>query len=314
MKVYRSLQQLPVFNRAVLTIGTFDGVHLGHQQIIRQLLMEAEATGGESVLISFFPHPRKVVRPDQQIAELTSLDERIELLKRQGLDNLVVVPFNKAFSEQTAEEYIKDFLVDRFHPSLIIIGYDHKFGNNREGDYRLLEKMGEQYNYTVKEIPQQLINEVAVSSTKIRQALSNSDIETANQLLGYPYFFKGNVIEGNKLGRKLGYPTANLQIQDPDKLVPSNGVYAVEAQIEGESRMMKGMMNIGNRPTVDGTRRSVEVHLFDFDEDIYNRHLKVHVRFHLRSEVKFEGLEKLVEQLHKDKENASSKLADERIG
>jgi riboflavin kinase/FMN adenylyltransferase len=310
MKVYRSLQQLPVFNRAVLTIGTFDGVHLGHQQIIRQLLMEAEATGGESVLISFFPHPRKVVRPHQQIDELTTLDERIELLKRQGLDNLVVVPFNKAFSEQTAEEYIKDFLVDRFHPSLIIIGYDHKFGNNREGDYRLLEKMGDRYNYTVKEIPQQLINEVAVSSTKIRQALSNSDIESANQLLGYPYFFKGNVIEGNKLGRKLGYPTANLQIQDPDKLVPSNGVYAVEAQIEGESRMMKGMMNIGNRPTVDGTRRSVEVHLFDFDEDIYNRHLKVHVRFHLRSEVKFDGLEKLVEQLHKDKENALNKLAD----
>lgn len=310
MKVYRSLQQLPVFNRAVLTIGTFDGVHLGHQQIIRQLLMEAEETGGESVLISFYPHPRKIVQPDRHIAELTTLDERIELLKRQGLDNLVVVPFNKEFSEQTAEEYIKDFLVDRFHPALIIIGYDHKFGNNREGDYRLLEQMGERYHYTVKEIPQQLINEVTISSTKIRQALSNGEIETANQLLGYPYFFKGNVIEGNKLGRKLGYPTANLQIQDPDKLVPANGVYAVEAEIEGETRMLKGMMNIGNRPTVDGTRRSVEVHLFDFDEDIYNRHLKVHVRFHLRNEVKFDGLEKLVEQLHKDKENALSKLAD----
>ena len=310
MKVYRSLQQLPVFNRAVLTIGTFDGVHLGHQQIIRQLLMEAEETGGESVLISFYPHPRKIVQPDRQIAELTTLDERIELLKRQGLDNLVVVPFNKEFSEQPAEEYIKRFLVDRFHPARIIIGYDHKFGNNREGDYRLLEQMGEQYNYTVKEIPQQLINEVAISSTKIRNALSNGEIETANQLLGYPYFFKGNVIEGNKLGRKLGYPTANLQIQDPDKLVPANGVYAVEAQIEGETRMLKGMMNIGNRPTVDGTRRSVEVHLFDFDEDIYNRHLKVHVRFHLRNEVKFDGLEKLVEQLHKDKENTLSKLAD----
>ena len=310
MKVYRSLQQLPVFNRAVLTIGTFDGVHLGHQQIIRQLLMEAEETGGESVLISFYPHPRKIVQPDRQIAELTTLDERIELLKRQGLDNLVVVPFNKEFSEQTAEQYIKDFLVDRFHPALIIIGYDHKFGNNREGDYRLLEQMGEQYNYTVKEIPQQLINEVTISSTKIRQALSNGEIETANQLLGYPYFFKGNVIEGNKLGRKLGYPTANLQIQDPDKLVPANGVYAVEAQIEGETSMLKGMMNIGNRPTVDGTRRSIEVHLFDFDEDIYNRHLKVHVRFHLRNEVKFDGLEKLIEQLHKDKEISISKLAD----
>jgi riboflavin kinase / FMN adenylyltransferase len=310
MKVYRSLQQLPVFNRAVLTIGTFDGVHLGHQQIIRQLLMEAEESGGESVLISFYPHPRKIVQPDKSIAELTTLDERIELLKRQGLDNLVVVPFTKEFSEQSAQQYIKDFLVDRFHPSLIIIGYDHKFGNNREGDYRLLEQMGEQYNYTVKEIPQQLINEVAISSTKIRQALSNGEVETANQLLGYPYFFKGNVIEGNKLGRKLGYPTANLQIQDLDKLVPANGVYAVEAQIEGETRILKGMMNIGNRPTVDGTRRSVEVHLFDFNEDIYNRHLKVYVRFHLRNEVKFEGLEKLVEQLHKDKEISLSKLAD----
>lgn len=310
MKVYRSLQQLPVFNRAVLTIGTFDGVHLGHQQIIRQLLMEAEESGGESVLISFYPHPRKIVQPDKSIAELTTLDERIELLKRQGLDNLVVVPFTKEFSEQSAQQYIKDFLVDRFHPSLIIIGYDHKFGNNREGDYRLLEQMGEQYNYTVKEIPQQLINEVAISSTKIRQALSNGEVETANQLLGYPYFFKGNVIEGNKLGRKLGYPTANLQIQDLDKLVPANGVYAVEAQIEGETRILKGMMNIGNRPTVDGTRRSVEVHLFDFNDDIYNRHLKVYVRFHLRNEVKFEGLEKLVEQLHKDKEISLSKLAD----
>ncbi len=214
MKVYRSLQQLPVFNRAVLTIGTFDGVHLGHQQIIRQLLMEAEETGGESVLISFYPHPRKIVQPDRQIAELTTLDERIELLKRQGLDNLVVVPFNKEFSEQTAEEYIKSFLVDRFHPARIIIGYDHKFGNNREGDYRLLEQMGEQYNYVVKEIPQQLINEVAISSTKIRNALSNGEIETANQLLGYPYFFKGNVIEGNKLGRNWAtlLPTCRYRI------------------------------------------------------------------------------------------------------
>lgn len=311
MKVYRSLQQLPVFTNAVVTIGTFDGVHLGHRQIIRQLCAEAKERGGESVLISFYPHPRKIVQPDRSIAELTTLDERIELLKEQGLDNLVVVPFNKEFSEQSAQEYISSFLVNRFHPALIIIGYDHKFGNNREGDYRLLEQMGERFNYAVKEIPQQLMNEAAISSTKIRQAISNGEIETANQLLGYPYFFKGNVIEGNKLGRKLGYPTANLQIQDPDKLVPANGVYAVEAQVEGETKMMKGMMNIGNRPTVDGTGRTVEVHLFDFDEDIYNRHLKVYVRFHLRNEVKFEGLDKLIEQLHKDKEISVSKLADQ---
>jgi len=308
MKVYRSLEQLPVFTKAVITIGTFDGVHLGHQHIIRQLLQEAITSGGESVLISFYPHPRKVLQPEHHIAQLTTLDERIELLKKQGLDDLVVVQFNKDFSEQTAEQYIKNFLVDRFHPSIIIIGYDHKFGNKREGDYRLLEKMGEQYHYRVKEIPQQVLNEIAVSSTKIRQALTNGNIETANQLLGYSYFFKGYVIEGNKLGRKLGYPTANLQMQDPDKLVPGNGVYAVEAQIEGERRILKGMMNIGTRPTVDGTRRSIEVNLFDFDEDIYNRHLKVYVKYHLRNEVKFEGLEKLIEQLHLDKKQSIALL------
>lgn len=308
MKVYRSLQQLPVFTKAVVTIGTFDGVHLGHQHIIRQMLQEAITTGGESVLISFYPHPRKIVEPNKPIEQLTTLDERIELLKKQGLDDLVVVQFNQAFAHQTAEEYIRDFLVDRFHPSVIIIGYDHKFGHQREGDYQLLEKMGEQYQYRVKEIPQQVLNEIAVSSTKIRQSLAKGDVETANQLLGYSYFFKGYVIEGNKLGRKLGYPTANLQMQDPDKLVPGNGVYAVEAQIEGERRILKGMMNIGTRPTVDGTRRSVEVNLFDFDEDIYNRHLKVYVKYHLREEVKFEGLEQLIGQLHLDKEKSIALL------
>ena len=301
MKVYRSLEQLPVFTKAVITIGTFDGVHLGHQQIIKQLLQEAKATDGESVLISFYPHPRKILQPERNIAQLTTLEERIELLKQQGLDNLVVVQFNKKFSKQTAQQYIKDFLVDLFHPSLIIIGYDHKYGNNREGDYLLLEEMGETYNYVVEEIPQQVLNEVAVSSTKIRDALQKGNIEMANQLLGYSYFFKGYVIEGNKLGRKLGFPTANLQMEDPDKLVPANGVYAVEAQIEGESRILKGMMNIGIRPTVDGTARVIEVNLFDFDEDIYNRHLKVFVKHYLRDEQKFDGLEKLTEQLHKDK-------------
>ncbi len=308
MKVYRSLQQLPVFTNAVLTIGTFDGVHLGHQHIIRQLLQEAVHTGGESVLISFYPHPRKVLRPQEQIPQLTTLDERIELLKKQGLDNLVVVQFNMEFSQQLPENYIRDFLVDRFHPALIIIGYDHKFGKNRQGDYQLLEKMGEQYNYKVKEIPQQVLNEIAVSSTKIRSALAMGEIEKANQLLGYAYFFKGYVIEGNKLGRKLGYPTANLQMQDPDKLVPANGVYAVEAQIEGETRLLRGMMNIGTKPTVGGTNRSVEVNLFDFDEDIYNRHLKVYVKYHLRNEKKFDGLEQLIGQLHLDKEQSIALL------
>ncbi|TWI84922.1 riboflavin kinase/FMN adenylyltransferase [Lacibacter cauensis] len=310
MKVYRSLQQLPVFSKTVLTIGTFDGVHLGHQQIIRQLIAEAKEREAESVLISFYPHPRKVLKPEQEIAELTTLEERIELLKQQGLDNLVVVPFDKAFAAQTAQQYIQDFLVKLFHPSLIIIGYDHKFGNNREGDFALLQQMGQQFAYDVKEIPKQVLNEVAVSSTKIREAIAKGDAQTANQLLGYTYFFRGYVVEGNKLGRKLGYPTANLQIQDAGKLIPANGVYAVLAQVEGDTRMLKGMMNIGTRPTVDGTQKTTEVNLFDFAEDIYNRHLKVFVKYHLRDEVKFNGLDKLIEQLHKDKEQSLQLLAD----
>jgi riboflavin kinase / FMN adenylyltransferase len=310
MKVYRNLDTLPPFISAVVTIGTFDGVHLGHQQIIKQLLNESEVTGGESVLITFNPHPRKIVQPGKSLMQLTSMDERIGLLKQFGINNLVIVPFTKLFSEQTALQYIEEFLVKRFHPSTIIIGYDHKFGNKREGDFRLLEQYATQFNYTVKEIDEELINDAIISSTKIREALLNGDIQFANSFLGYDYFFKGMVIEGNKLGRTIGYPTANLQMEDPDKLVPGNGVYAVTAQLEGETRILKGMMNIGTRPTVDGSTRMIEVNLFDFDEEIYGRHIKVSLKYYLRSEVKFSGIDALKEQLHKDKEETIKQLAD----
>lgn len=314
MKVYRNLDTLPPFIKAVVTIGTFDGVHLGHQQIIKQLLNESEATGGESVLITFSPHPRKIVQPDKSLMQLTTMEERIGLLKQFGINNLVIVPFTKTFSEQTALQYIEEFLVTRFHPSTIIIGYDHKFGNKREGDFRLLEQYAAQFNYTVKEIDEQLIHDAIISSTKIREALLKGDVQLANAFLGYAYFFKGMVIEGNKLGRTIGYPTANLQMEDPDKLIPGNGVYAVTAQLEGETRILKGMMNIGTRPTVDGSTRMIEVNLFDFNEEIYGRHMKVSLKHYLRSEVKFSGIEALKEQLHKDKEETMKRLADEGIG
>lgn len=304
MKVYRNLDTIPAFKNAVVTIGTFDGVHLGHQQIIKQLLLESELINGESVLVTFHPHPRKIVQPEKSLQQLTTMDERIELLKQFGINNLAIIPFTKEFSEFTAQQYIKEFLIEKFHPSTVIIGYDHKFGNKREGDFRLLEQNATELNYTVKEIDEELINNAIISSTKIREALLNGNIQFANSFLGYSYFFKGIVIEGNKLGRTIGYPTANLQMEDADKLVPGNGVYAVTAQLEGEARILKGMMNIGTRPTVDGSNRMIEVNLFDFDEEIYGRHLKVSLKHHLRSEVKFNGIEELKEQLHLDKQQS----------
>ncbi len=311
IQVHRDLATLPLFTKAVITIGTFDGVHLGHQQIIALLKQEAAKIGGETVIITFHPHPRKVVAKEQTaIYILTTLAEKIELLDRQGVEHLVVVPFSDAFASQPAEEYIRNFLVKNFHPHTIIIGYDHKFGRNRAGDYHLLERMGTELHYEVKEIPGHVLNEVTVSSTKIREALVKSDTATANSFLGYPYFFEGIVVEGNKLGRKIGYPTANLVVDDPEKLVPGNGVYAVKLTIGADITKLNGMMNIGVRPTVEGTKRTIEINIFDFEEDIYGSHLRVFIIAHLRGEVKFAGLDELKAQLAKDKIQAISLLTN----
>jgi riboflavin kinase / FMN adenylyltransferase len=330
MTVHYNIEQLPVFTNAVVTIGTFDGVHTGHHQIIQLMLDEAKKVGGETVIITFNPHPRQVIAARQtELFLLNTLQEKISLLEKYGIRHLVVTPFTEAFSLQSAEDYIEQFLVKTFHPHTIIIGHDHRFGKSRSGNFELLEEKSAQYNYTVKEIPGFMLQDNTISSTMIRQALLKGNIDTANEYLGYPYFFSGTVVEGNKLGRTIGYPTANLKIEAEKKLIPGNGVYAVEVVLSGESSMGNsenleqagasnssfqnrnsyfGMMNIGVRPTVEGVNRMIEVNIFDFDQEIYGYTLTIHIKKRLRNEQKFNGLEELKQQLAKDKEQAEEFL------
>lgn len=319
MQVHRDINNLPLFRNAVITIGTFDGVHTGHLQIINQLKKETEQVDGETVIITFDPHPRMIISKKdiskEPVKLLNTLPEKIELLQKQNIDHLVIVPFTLEFSEQSAEEYIKNFLVEKFHPHSLIIGYDHRFGNNRQGDYKLLEAYQSTFNFNVKEIPEHVLHHIIISSTRIRHALEEKDINTANEYLGYTYFFEGKVIEGDKLGRTIGYPTANIEITDKNKLIPANGVYAVELvnyilpdnsiiQPTSDILHLKGMMNIGFRPTVGGIKKIIEVNIFDFDQLIYNQSIRVYVKYFLRDEIKFDGLEALKKQLAIDKINA----------
>jgi riboflavin kinase/FMN adenylyltransferase len=303
MQIHRNLDQLPKFRNAVITIGTFDGVHRGHRQIIDELIAEAKAINGETIIITFHPHPRKIVSSTiLGIRLINTLEEKIELLEQLGIDHVVVVAFTDAFANQDAEDYVKQFLVDRFHPHTIIIGYDHRFGHERKGDYLLLEKLSPVLKYKLKEIPKHVLDEIAISSTRIREALLEGKIEVADKLLGYEFFFSGTVVDGDKLGRKLGYPTANLRMDNEEKIVPGNGIYAVYAELNNQpATRLKGMMSIGFRPTVDGKKRVIEVNLFDFNEDIYGQKLRVYVKKYLRAEVKFDSLDALVKQIDQDK-------------
>lgn len=302
MQVHHDIEQLPVFRNAVITIGTFDGVHMGHRKILDKMKAEAAANGGETVIITFHPHPRKIVSSEfMGIRLITTIEERISLLEKIGIDHLVVVPFTDVFANQSAAEYIRDFLVAKFHPHTIIIGYDHRFGRDRAGNFQLLEANAEAYGYRLVEIPKHVLENISISSTSIRKAIIQNDTETVNKVLGYDFFFCGLVVHGNKLGRKLGYPTANLKVKEEDKIIPGNGIYAVYALPEGYTEPLKGMMSIGFRPTVDGKQRVIEVNIFDFDKEIYDQHLKVMVRKYLRPELKFDGLDALVKQIDQDK-------------
>ncbi|MCC7224635.1 MAG: bifunctional riboflavin kinase/FAD synthetase [Chitinophagales bacterium] len=304
MRVFTQLDDLPRFRQTVLTIGTFDGVHLAHRQIIRRVCDLALREQGESVLLTFHPHPRSVIKGGDAIGLLSPLAEKIDLLKQIGLQNVVVTPFTPQFAEQSPEQYIADFLVRYFQPKHIVIGYDHRYGRNRSGGLELLQQYGLQNGFVVEEIPKQQIDNIAISSTKIRKALTQGDLETATALLGYQYCLCGTVVRGRQLGRTIGFPTANLNLNDPDKLLPRQGVYAAQAHTEtGDS--YAAMLNIGKRPTVSGSETlSIEAHLLDFPpgSSLYDQTLKLELYQYLRPEQKFDGIAALRQQLMLDEQ------------
>jgi riboflavin kinase/FMN adenylyltransferase len=309
MRIHRDLTHLPALRRAVITIGTFDGVHSGHRYIIQQLQETAAACDGETVIITFDPHPREVLLPGgAPVKLLTTLDEKIELLAQHGIDHLVIVPFTKEFSELSAQAYLEEFLIQQFNPHTIIIGYDHRFGHNREGGLELLEAEQNTYGFQLVEIPQQIVHDLAVSSTKIRKSLLDGNIQLANELLGYHYFLEGKVIHGDKMGRQLGYPTANIELPDPRKLIPAQGIYAIKVYLDKQPLPLNGVMSIGTRPTFDGIDLRLEAHIFDFSQEIYDRVLRVEMISYIRANLKFDNIEDLIVQMDKDSLAAKSVL------
>lgn len=307
MKVFSSLHELPVFTNAVVTIGTFDGVHQGHKKILAQLKQIANSVNGETVVITFHPHPRNIVGDISGVSLLTTLVEKKQLLAQQQIDNLIIVPFDDEFANLNAHEYVQHFLYQKIKPHTIVIGYDHHFGKERLGNFNLLKQYGEKLGFKVVEINKQVIEEIAISSTSIRKALRQNNIATANKLLGYTYFFEGTVMKGDQIGRTIGYPTANLQLNNQDKLVPGDGVYAVVLQgswqkNEEDKTMLQGMMYIGSRPVVNGKRRVIEVNIFDFDQEIYNETMQVKIVHFIRGDLHLKSLEELKQQLALDKQ------------
>ncbi len=283
----------------IATIGTFDGVHLGHKKILEQIIASAKSQDCESLVLTFFPHPRMVLQEGTEMKQLNTLNEKIALLENLGIDHLVVHPFDKDFSRLTAEDFVKQVLVDTFQIKKIIIGHDHRFGRNRTADINDLTEFGNTYGFEVEQISAEAINEVSISSTKIRTALSEGNIELANDYLGYEYSLTGIVSKGKQLGRTIGYPTANIHIEEEYKLIPQNGVYVTKSVLNGKT--VYGMMNIGNRPTVDGTTLTIEVNFFDFDQDLYDQKITVSLLKRMRNEQKFESLDALKNQLALDK-------------
>lgn len=320
MKIYNNLSEFSKLDNAIVTIGTFDGVHFGHQKIIKQLVQKAKADNGESVILTFFPHPRMIIDPENQdLKMINTINEKAEILKNLGVDHLIITPFTRDFSNQLPEDYIKNTLVDNIGIKHIIIGYDHRFGKDRSGNLTDLKAAGQHYGFTVEEIMEQDIHDVAVSSTKIRQALLAGDVSLASDYLGYPFSIFGRVIKGDKIGRTIGFPTANIFVEETYKLIPGDGIYAVTVEMSLESgvgspesevqtpdagfRTYRGMAYIGQRPTINGMTRNIEVNIFDFNEEIYGQDIKMNFLKFLRHDVKFTGLEALTVQLQKDKED-----------
>jgi len=303
VKIHRDLNSFHAIN-PVLTIGTFDGVHLGHRKIIAALHDRAKSINGESVIFTFDPHPRKVVAPDEaSLRLLTTLDEKIALFEQSGIDHLIIYPFTLEFSRLTYEEFVEIVLVGQIHLKFLVVGYDHRFGRDREGNFEFLQKCAARFDFQIEKMDALLMNEASVSSTKIRDAIQQGDFQTANACLGYPFSLHGTVVEGQKLGRQIQFPTANIEASDPDKIIPGYGVYAVQVKVQGKSN--QGMLNIGSRPTVNhnADHRTVEVHIFNFDADIYGEPIEVVFFQKLREEQKFPSIELLKDQLAQDRTN-----------
>jgi len=310
MKIYHNIDEFQPVKNAVVTIGTFDGVHLGHRKIIARIKELAEECNGETVLLTFFPHPRMILHPeDESLKLINTIHEKADLLEQLGIDHLIITPFSRDFSNQTPEDYIHDVLVNRIGTKKIVIGYDHRFGKDRMGSLADLQKLGPVYGFDVIEIPEQDINDVAVSSTLIRDALLNGAIELANTFLGYPFYITGKVGRGDKIGRTIGYPTANIVIEETYKLVPDDGIFSAKVIVKGE--IYKGMAYIGTRPTIKGVTRNIEVNIFDFDAEIYGEEVKMQFFNFVRGDIKFDNLDELIVQLGKDKDDVIALLGNQ---
>ena len=302
MNTIQNISNFSTTEKTYVTIGTFDGVHFGHQKIIEKLVLEAKKANRKSVLLTFFPHPRMVLQEDNSLELINTIEERTHLLEKIGLDYLIIHPFSVEFSRMSALAFVRDLLVNQLNISKLIIGYDHHFGKNREGNIVQLTEYSHLYEFTVEEIPAQDIDDVSVSSTKIRTALAKGNLHTANNYLGYPFMLSGTVVNGKQLGGKIGYPTANINIKETYKLIPKTGVYIVSSKIQGFN--IYGMMNIGNRPTVGGNHQTIEVHFFDFNANLYQQQLTIELLYFLRDEQKFDSIEHLILQLKKDEQTA----------
>jgi riboflavin kinase/FMN adenylyltransferase len=299
VKIFHSLCDFSLTKKTIITIGTFDGVHIGHRKILEKIIHNAKELDCESLVLTFFPHPRMVLQENSSVKLLHTMEEKRTLLQKIGIENLIIHPFNKEFSQLTAEEFVKEILIDQLQIQKIIIGHDHRFGRNRTADINDLISFGEKYGFEVEQISAQEIDEIAVSSTKIRNALINGTISLANEYLGYNYFFSGTVVQGQQLGRTIGFPTANIHIKEDYKLIPKNGVYIIKSYLN--EVLIYGIMNIGNRPTVNGLNQTIEVHFIDFDKDLYGQEVTIEVVEFIREEHKFDSLESLKNQIQKDK-------------
>ena len=301
MKIYYDIENFKSVPNAVVTIGTFDGVHRGHQEILKNMVNRAKELDGESVVVTFYPHPRQVLSNDSGIRFISTQQEKISHLEALGIDNLIIINFTKEFAAISSEDFIKDYLVKNIHPAVLIIGYDHHFGKGRTGDFEMLYELGNRYNFKVEKIQEQDVENVAVSSTKIRHFLENGDIKHANMLLGYEFSYTGKVVHGQQVGQKMGYPTANIDVAEEFQLIERQGVYATFAEIDGKS--FPAMTYIGKRPTMHDERpQSIETYIIGFDGNLYDKEIKIRFVDFVRDDKKFDNFEALKHQINIDKQ------------